>query len=92
MVGENGLAKIKASGSVEKLSETKLASGEFPLKIDVYLEAKNLPFSGELKDALPAAWKRSWPIINPSGASDVAAEVHVAHGQPDHTHIVIVPR
>ena len=62
--------------------DTKLANGEYPLKIDVYLEAKNLPFSGELKDALPPAWKRSWPIINPSGASDVEAEVHVAPDSP----------
>jgi AsmA-like C-terminal region len=92
MIGENGQAKIKASGSVVKLSEDKLPSGEYPLKIDIQLEARNLPFSGELKDALPPAWKRSWPVINPSGASDVNAEVHIAPFEPDHTHIVIVPR
>jgi hypothetical protein len=93
VVGENGQAKIKASGSVEKLSEKKLTNGEDPLKIDVYLEAENLPFSGDLKDALPPAWKeRSWPIINPSGACDVKAEVHVAPHCPDHTHIEILPR
>ena len=77
MVGENGQATIKASGSVVKLPIARLANGDHPLKIDVYLEAQNLPFNGELKDALPPAWKRSWPIINPSGASDVKAEVHV---------------
>ena len=92
MVGDNGQAKIKASGSVEKLPMDKLPNGDDPLKIDVYLEAQNLPFSGELKDALPPAWKRSWPIINPSGASDVKAEVHFAPNRPDHTHIEIVPR
>jgi hypothetical protein len=93
MVGENGQAKIKASGSVEKLPLGKLPNGEDPLKIDVFLEAQNLPFSGELKNALPPAWKeKSWPIINPSGASDVRAEVHVMPHQPDHTHIEIVPR
>jgi hypothetical protein len=92
MIGENGQAKIKASGSVVKLSEDKLPNGEYPLKIDVALQARNLPFSGELKDALPPAWKRSWPVINPSGASDVDAEVHVAPSVPDRTHIVIEPR
>ena len=71
---------------------TKLPNGEYPLKIDVKLEAQGLPFSGELKDALPAAWKKSWPTINPSGSCDVDAEVHIAPRQPDHTHIVIVPR
>jgi hypothetical protein len=91
MRGSNGLATIAASGSVKKLSNTKLPNGDFPLQIDVRLQADNLPFSGELKEALPLAWKKSWPTINPSGASDVLAEVHVAPGQ-EHTHIVIVPR
>jgi hypothetical protein len=92
MRGSNGLAKIWASGSVVKTSENKLPNGDYPLKIDVKLIAENLPFSGELKDSLPAAWKKSWPTINPSGSCDVDAEVHMAPGQPDHTHIVIVPR
>jgi AsmA-like C-terminal region len=99
MRGSNGKAKIKASGSVEKLDEGRvppsLARSNDPLKmlkIDVKLEAQDLPFSGELKDALPAAWKKSWPTINPSGSCDVEAEVHVAPGQPDHTHIVIMPQ
>ena len=68
MVGENGQAKIKASGSVLKLGTAKLPNGEDPLKIDVYLEAQNLPFSAELKDALPPAWKRSWPIDQSVGS------------------------
>ncbi len=92
MRGTNGQAKILASGSVEKLHEDKLPNGEDPLKIDVKLEARDLPFSGELKDSLPPAWKKSWPTINPSGSCDVEAEVHVAPRQPDHTHIVIVPQ
>ena len=70
----------------------KLPNGADPLKIQVKIEADGLPFSGELKDSLPAAWRKSWPTINPSGSCDVVAEVHVAPGQPDHTHIEIVPR
>jgi len=92
MRGSNGQAKITASGSVEKLRLPKLANGDDPLKIKVYVQAQNLPFSGELKAALPPGWKKSWTTMNPSGASDVEAEVHVAPGEPDHTHIVIVPR
>ena len=93
MRGTNGKARIWASGSVEKkLNEPKLTNGEEPLKIDVKLEARDLPFSGELKDSLPAAWKKSWPTINPSGSCDVEAEVHVAPRQTDHTHIVILPQ
>lgn len=56
------------------------------------MRAQNLPFSEELKAALPAGWQKSWTTMNPSGTSDVEAEVHVAPRQPDHTHIVIVPR
>jgi AsmA-like C-terminal region len=93
MRGTNGKAKIFASGSVEKkLGERKLHNGKDPLKIDVKLEARDLPFSGELKESLPAAWKKVWPTLNPSGSCDVEAEVHVAPHQPDHTHIVIVPQ
>ena len=92
MRGSNSLARIWASGSVVKTSTKKLPNGDFPLKIDVKLEAQGLPFSGELRRSLPAAWKKSWPTINPSGSCDVDAEVHIAPGRPDHTHIVIVPR
>jgi hypothetical protein len=92
MRGENGKATIKVSGSVEKLHQLKRTDRKAPLKIDAKLEAHDLPFNEELKDALPSAWRKSWPTINPSGSSDVEAEVHVVPGQPDHTHIVIVPR
>jgi hypothetical protein len=98
MEGSHGQAKIRASGSVQKLPQPKLANGDDPLKIAVSLEAENLPFGLELKDALPLAWKKSWPTINPSGASDVVATVHVAPDEVDHTHAVnhthveIVPR
>ncbi len=92
MRGTNGKAKIFASGSVEKLNEPKLSNGKDPLKIDVKLEARDLPFSGELKESLPPAWKKVWPTLNPSGSCDVEAEVHIAPRQPDHTHIVIVPQ
>jgi hypothetical protein len=92
MCGSNGIARIQASGSVVKLADNKLPNGEYPLKIDVKLAAEGLPFSEELRDALPAAWQKSWPIINPSGSSDVEAEVHVAPSQPAHTHIEINPR
>ena len=93
MHGKNGQADINASGSVEKLSAHKLANGDEPLKIDVYLQAKKLPFSDELKEALPPAWRKSWSILNPSGSSDVEAEVHVAPNRPDptHTQIEITP-
>jgi hypothetical protein len=92
MRGKSGQAIISASGSVQKLGRRKRAEAEDPLKIDVYLQAQELPFSGELREALPPAWRKSWRTINPSGASDVEAEVHVAPDQPEHTHIVITPR
>ncbi len=91
MRGENGQAKITASGRVEKLPGDKLPNGDEPLKVHVDLQAKNLPFSQELRTALPRAWDKTWKTINPSGASDVEATVEVEPHKPDRTHIVIVP-
>jgi len=91
MRGKNGQADITANGRVQKLRLPKLRNGDDPLKIDVHLQADKLPFSDELKAALPPAWRKSWRTINPSGACDVEAEVHVAPGRPEHTHIVITP-
>ena len=92
VTGSNGQAKIQASGSVEKLPLPKGPRGQDPLKIDVALAATNLPFSGELRSALPKPWWRIWPTINPSGACDIRAQVHVYPGAPDRTEIRIVPR
>jgi hypothetical protein len=91
VTGSNGEAKIWASGSVVDLQLPKLPCGPDPLKIDVVLQARNLPFSGELRKALPRAWKKTWPTINPSGACDVDAQVHVAPGAPERTEIKITP-
>jgi AsmA-like C-terminal region len=92
VTGSNGEAKIWASGSVlvdPRLP--KLPGGQDPLKIDVVLQARNLPFTGELQKALPKAWKKTWPRINPSGACNVDAKVHVAPGTPERTEIKITP-
>ena len=99
MRGGNGQTKIYASGSVEKLHLPKRLNGDDPLKVDIGLEAENLPFIKELRDALPPAWReRTWTTINPSGSCDVEAVVHVAPSEAnpritvENTHIVIVPR
>ena len=91
--GRNGEAIIKASGEVTKLSDTRLPNGDFPLRVHVDLQANNLPFSQELRKALPDLWDKSWRTINPSGSCDIeAATVDVEPGYPDRNHIVIVPR
>ena len=91
--GRNGEAIIAASGEVTKLSDTRLPNGDFPLRVHVDLKAKNLPFSQELRKALPEAWEKSWRTINPSGACDIeSATVDVEPNMPDQTHIVVVPR
>jgi hypothetical protein len=92
MVGRNGQAIITGSGKVEKLPGPDLPNGDPPLKIDLKLNASNLLFNNELRDALPVEWKKSWEIINPTGSSDVAAEIHTQAHTPDNTHIVIRPR
>ena len=45
MRGSNGLARVWASGSVVKVGTNKLPNGDDPLKIDIKLEAQNLPFA-----------------------------------------------
>ncbi len=90
--GRNGQATITASGSVHKLPLPRLPNGEDPLDVSVSVQATNLPFNGELRQALPPAWKKSWAAVNPSGSCDFAAEVHHVSGRPDSTRILIVPR
>jgi hypothetical protein len=92
VTGSNGQAAIKASGSVEKLGDSPGPRGQEPLKVEISLEAHKLPFSDELKTALPYEWKNVWPTINPSGSCDVWAQVYVAPGGPNRTHITIIPR
>ncbi|AMV40392.1 AsmA-like C-terminal region-containing protein [Planctomyces sp. SH-PL62] len=90
--GRNGQAVITGSGKVEKLPGPNLPNGDPPLKIGMTLDAQNLPFSPELREALPDAWRKSWEFINPDGASDVHADVAVETGKPDQTRVTISPR
>ena len=91
VTGSNGEARIWASGSVVDLHLPKLPGGPDPLKIDIALQARNLPFSGELQKALPKEWRKTWPIINPSGACNVDAQVHLAPNAPERIEIKIAP-
>ncbi len=91
MRGGNGQAIIAGSGRVEKLIAPNLPNGEPPLKIDLQVEARNLPFNEDLRKALQPAWQKTWSIINPTGASNVAASIHIEAGRPDSNHIRIEP-
>ncbi|HMF37330.1 MAG TPA: AsmA-like C-terminal region-containing protein, partial [Isosphaeraceae bacterium] len=91
MRGGNGQAIIKGNGRVEKLVGPNHPNGEPPLKIDLQIEAQNLPFNDDLRKALQPAWQKTWSIINPTGASDVEASIHVEPDRPDINHILIVP-
>lgn len=92
MRGTNGQAVIVGSGRVQKLNRPSLPNGEPPLKIDLRIGAQNLPFNDDLRKSLQPAWRKTWSIINPIGASDVDALIRVEPGRPDVNHIVITPR
>ena len=92
MRGRNGQAVLIGSGRVQKLPGKNLPNGEPPLKIDLQIQAQNLPFNEDLRRALQPAWQKTWSIINPMGTSDVAAEIHVMPGRPDINRIAIAPR
>lgn len=89
--GHNGQAQITASGSVHMLPRSRLPNGEDPLEVVVSLQASGLLFDGELRQALPQAWKKTWATINPSGSCKVEALVHHVSGERDSTHIIIEP-
>ena len=84
VTGSNGQAKIKASGSVEKL---RLARGARTAKIrsrsTSTCKPRTFRSAASCRAALPTAWKKTWPTINPSGSCDVEAGVHVAPGGPN---------
>jgi hypothetical protein len=92
MRGTNGQAVITGSGRVQKLDGPTLASGEPPMKVDLRIQAENLPFNDDLRKSLQPAWRKTWSIINPIGASDVDALIRVEPGRRDVNHIVITPR
>ncbi len=92
MRGRNSQAEIRASGWVRKLDQPRLENGDEPLQVHVDLEAANLPFSDELRKALPKEWQDTWKTINPRGACDISAAVDVVPRRPDRTHIVLAPR
>ncbi len=86
MRGNNGQATITANGEV-----TEVRKGQ--LKIGLKLEADNLPFDQQLRDALvPKPWQLTWATLNPTGASDVAATIAIEPGRPDRNRIEITPR
>ncbi len=96
MRGNNGQAAIRASGEVNHL---KLPPGgkvdpknRDNFKVDVRLQAQNIPFDQQLRDALPTPWRVTWATLNPTGASDIDATIHVTPGEPERDRVVIVPR
>ena len=59
--------------------------------MDLRLKAVNLAFDQQLRIALPPAWRKTWATLNPSGASDVDAQIEVRPGKR-HDYFVIKPR
>ncbi|QEH38454.1 AsmA family protein [Aquisphaera giovannonii] len=89
--GRNGQAIIAGDGRVERLPLPDLPDRQPPLRIDMTLRAKDLPFNEDLRRALQPAWRKTWAIIDPHGASDVDAVIHVEAGKPDLYHVAITP-
>ncbi len=93
MRGRNGYARIQTSGWVRKLDNLKKRpNGDEPLKVHVNIKAYDLPFTEELRAALPQAWAKVWKTINPSGASDFDATIDVEADKPDNIHAEIIPK
>lgn len=81
--GRNGVAQITGNGRVDQ------APGGF--KLDLRLDARDLPFDQQLYQALPAPWRTSWDALNPVGSSHVSARIQVNPGGTDHYHLEVLP-
>lgn len=94
MKGWNGQARIEVDGQVQKVGvDPKAEPGKRDLlKVAIKVEAKNLPFDHQLRDALPKPWDLTWGTLNPTGASDVVATVAAEPGRKEHSRIEIRPR
>jgi uncharacterized protein involved in outer membrane biogenesis len=84
MKGSNGQARIWADGDVKQIARKIF-------KVDVHIQAQNLPFDDQLRNALPTPWQKTWETLNPTGASDIDARIEVEPGKPEHDRIKIIP-
>ena len=93
MRGWNGQARIEVDGQVQKVGvDPKAEPGHRDLlKVGIKVEAKNLPFDHQLRDALPKPWDLTWGTLNPTGASDIVALVEAEPGKKEHSRITIRP-
>ena len=81
--GRNGLAEISGEGAVQAVGPNKFA-------VDLQMKADRLPFTEELKQALPD-WRDPWETLRPSGTCTVEARIRVDPDGREHQHLEIVP-
>ncbi|WZO98384.1 AsmA-like C-terminal region-containing protein [Isosphaeraceae bacterium EP7] len=86
--GGSGSSTIAGSGKVRKVGRV---AGKDLLNIDLKIDAAELRFDNQLRDALPPAWKKTWAQLNPSGTSDVKSEIKIVPGQPDSYKLTLTP-
>ena len=77
VTGDNGLARIAASGRVDVLDGK---TGAFAT--DVSLAAHHLRFDRQLHDALQPEWRATWDLLDPAGSCALAARVVVGYPDP----------
>ena len=82
MKGSNGQATISAHGQVDQVAKDQF-------KVRTHVEARNLPFDQQLRDALPKPWQVTWATLNPTGASDIVADIAAEPGRADHYRVTI---
>ena len=78
VTGDNGLARIAASGRVDVLGP-----GPEGFATDVSLSADHLRFDQQLHDALQPEWRATWDLLDPAGSCALAARVVVGYPDPE---------
>ena len=93
MRGRNGQEIITGNGRVQETGRAQAAQWRAPAQ-DRPADPGREPAvqRGSRARSLQAAWQKTWAIINPIGASDIEATIHVEPGTPDVNHIAIFPR
>ena len=85
--GTHGQATITGEGRVDR-------KGPDQYKVGIHINADNILFEDQLRQALQPNWRDAWNTLNPEGAADVDVTIHADPTRPaDDTYdLVIRPR
>jgi hypothetical protein len=85
MHGTHGQATITGEGLVRRIHKDQYA-------FNIHVNAENILFETQLRDALQDAWRKTWDTLNPRGASDVDVTIKLEPGKKPDYYLEVTPR